>query len=65
MLLIIDRFVILPINYHDIWELYKKAVASFWTVEEVDLSKVGHRDLSVSFEGSVLGPQRLGEIETR
>ncbi|KII66061.1 Ribonucleoside-diphosphate reductase subunit M2 [Thelohanellus kitauei] len=34
-----NRFVIFPINYHDIWEFYKKAVASFWTVEEVDLSK--------------------------
>lgn len=28
-----------PIRYHDLWELYKKAVASFWTVEEVDLSQ--------------------------
>nr|CDS33218.1 ribonucleoside diphosphate reductase subunit [Hymenolepis microstoma] len=33
------RFVIMPIQYHDIWEFYKKAVASFWTVEEVDLTK--------------------------
>ena len=52
------RFVVLPIQYHDIWAFYKKAVgkfsfqinsnkyfiprfliASFWTVEEVDLSK--------------------------
>jgi ribonucleoside-diphosphate reductase subunit M2 len=33
------RFVIMPIQYHDIWQFYKKAVASFWTVEEVDLSK--------------------------
>jgi len=37
------RFVILPIQYSDIWRMYKKAVASFWTVEEVDLSKdLGH-----------------------
>ncbi|CAB4067852.1 RRM2 [Lepeophtheirus salmonis] len=34
-----NRFVILPIEYFDIWNMYKKAVASFWTVEEVDLSK--------------------------
>lgn len=34
------RFVIFPIKYHDIWNMYKKAEASFWTVEEVDLSKV-------------------------
>jgi len=33
------RFVILPIQYGDIWQMYKKAEASFWTVEEVDLSK--------------------------
>ena len=34
-----NRFVVFPINYHEIWQMYKKAVASFWTVEEVDLSK--------------------------
>ncbi|XP_076806187.1 ribonucleoside-diphosphate reductase subunit M2-like isoform X2 [Clavelina lepadiformis] len=34
-----QRFVIFPIQYHDIWQMYKKAEASFWTVEEVDLSK--------------------------
>jgi len=34
-----SRFVIFPIKYHDIWMMYKKAEASFWTVEEVDLSK--------------------------
>lgn len=33
------RFVILPIQYQDIWQMYKKAQASFWTAEEVDLSK--------------------------
>lgn len=34
------RFVIFPIQYPDIWKMYKKAEASFWTAEEVDLSKV-------------------------
>lgn len=34
-----SRFVLFPIKYHDIWQMYKKAEASFWTVEEVDLSK--------------------------
>ena len=34
-----DRFVIFPIQNHNVWSIYKKAVASFWTVEEVDLSK--------------------------
>lgn len=33
------RFVVFPIQWPDIWEMYKKAEASFWTVEEVDLSK--------------------------
>lgn len=32
-----DRFVILPINYPRIWEMYKKHEASFWTAEEIDL----------------------------
>ncbi len=32
-----DRFVIFPIKHNDIWEFYKKAEASFWTAEELDL----------------------------
>jgi len=32
------RFVMFPIQYPDIWEMYKKAEASFWTAEEVDLA---------------------------
>ncbi|XP_053207828.1 ribonucleoside-diphosphate reductase subunit M2-like [Panonychus citri] len=34
-----NRFVIFPIEYPDLWEMYKKALASFWTAEEVDLSR--------------------------
>ncbi|XP_030749281.1 ribonucleoside-diphosphate reductase subunit M2 B [Sitophilus oryzae] len=33
------RFVIFPIQYPDVWAKYKEAEASFWTTEEVDLSK--------------------------
>ncbi|GGC62790.1 ribonucleoside-diphosphate reductase [Pedobacter quisquiliarum] len=33
-----DRFVLLPIKYPEIWEMYKKTEASFWTAEEIDLS---------------------------
>nr|XP_045599668.1 ribonucleoside-diphosphate reductase subunit M2 B-like [Procambarus clarkii] len=33
------RFTLFPIKNHDIFKMYKKALASFWTVEEVDLSK--------------------------
>lgn len=34
-----NRFVVFPIQYHDVWAFYKKAEASFWTAEEIDLSK--------------------------
>ena len=33
-----NRFVVFPIVYDDIWNFYKKQVASFWTPEEIDLS---------------------------
>ncbi|KAF3787110.1 Ribonucleoside-diphosphate reductase small chain [Nymphaea thermarum] len=40
-----DRFCMFPIRYPQIWEMYKKAEASFWTAEEVDLSQdVRHWD---------------------
>jgi len=32
------RFTTFPIRYPDLWALYKKAVGSFWTVEEIDLA---------------------------
>lgn len=34
-----SRVHLFPIKYEDIWQMYKKSVASFWTTEEVDLSK--------------------------
>jgi ribonucleoside-diphosphate reductase beta chain len=33
-----NRFVLFPLQHHDIWNYYKKAEASFWTAEEIDLS---------------------------
>lgn len=33
-----SRFVLFPIQHDDIWSFYKKAEASFWTAEEIDLS---------------------------
>lgn len=33
-----DRFSLFPIKHNDIWQQYKKAEASFWTAEEIDLS---------------------------
>jgi ribonucleoside-diphosphate reductase beta chain len=32
-----DRFILFPIKHNDIWEMYKKAMACFWTAEEIDL----------------------------
>jgi len=32
-----NRFVLFPIKHDDIWSFYKKAEASFWTAEEIDL----------------------------
>lgn len=34
-----DKYTSFPIEYPDLWALYKKAIASFWTVEEIDFSK--------------------------
>ena len=34
-----DRFVLFPIKHHSMWEMYKKAEASFWTAEEIDLQQ--------------------------
>ena len=33
-----NRYVLFPIQYHNLYELYEKAVASFWTVNEIDFS---------------------------
>lgn len=33
-----NRFVLFPIQHSDIWQMYKKAEASFWTAEEIDLA---------------------------
>ena len=34
-----NRFVLFPIQHDDVWQFYKKAEASFWTAEEIDLSQ--------------------------
>ena len=34
-----NRFVLFPIQHGDIWQMYKKAEASFWTAEEIDLAQ--------------------------
>lgn len=37
-----NRFVLFPLQNHEIWKMYKQHVASFWTAEEVDLSDDMH-----------------------
>jgi len=34
-----SRFSVLPIQYENLYKMYKNAVASFWVVDEIDLSK--------------------------
>lgn len=34
-----DRYVLFPIKYPKIWEMYKKQQAAFWVAEEIDLSR--------------------------
>uniref|UniRef100_A0A3Q2XLY4 Ribonucleotide reductase regulatory subunit M2 n=1 Tax=Hippocampus comes TaxID=109280 RepID=A0A3Q2XLY4_HIPCM len=66
------RFVIFPIQYHDIWRMYKKAEASFWTAEEVrthPCSRLSARLYGVltcaRVGGSVQGHSALGSSERR
>ena len=32
-----NRFVLFPIKFHQVWEMYKQHMAVFWTSEEIDL----------------------------
>lgn len=34
-----DRLVMFPLQYADLWDMYKRAVDCFWRAEEIDLSK--------------------------
>ena len=33
------RFVLFPIEHHDIWQMYKQQQACIWTAEEIDLAQ--------------------------
>lgn len=48
-----DRFVLFPIRHPAVWRMYKKAEASFWTAEEIDLGA----DL-VDWEGRLNADER-------
>ena len=43
-----NRFVMFPIQYHEVWQYYKKALSSFWIAEELsfadDLEQWRHSD---------------------
>jgi ribonucleotide reductase beta subunit family protein with ferritin-like domain len=34
-----NRFVMFPVKYNKVWEMYKQAVASFWTADELNLQQ--------------------------
>jgi len=44
------RFVMFPIQHQEVWEMYKKHEASFWTAEEIDLSQ-DNKDWDTLAEG--------------
>jgi ribonucleoside-diphosphate reductase beta chain len=33
-----NRFVLFPIKYNDIWDLYVESISAIWTVDEIDLT---------------------------
>ena len=46
-----NRFVMFPIKYDDIWQMYKKQIDCFWRAEEIDLTKdLAHWDTLSSEE---------------
>ena len=45
-----NRYVIFPIKYPDMWEMYKKSVASFWTPEEISFIDVHEWNLLTNNE---------------
>jgi len=46
-----NRFVIFPIQHHDLWEWYKKQEACIWTAEEIDLeADIDHWNKSLNDE---------------
>jgi len=34
-----NRFVLFPLKHHDMWDMYKKQQACFWTASEIDLGQ--------------------------
>lgn len=48
-----DRFVVLPVQHRALWNFYKQAEASFWTLEELDLDS-DKRDFAKLNDGQKL-----------
>ena len=42
------RWVMFPLQYPEVWEMYKKHEASFWTAEEIDLAQDNKDWMSLS-----------------
>jgi len=42
------RWVMFPLQYPEVWEMYKKHEASFWTAEEIDLAQDNKDWISLS-----------------
>lgn len=40
-----NRFVIFPIQHHDLWDWYKKQEASIWTAEEEEVKPLNSEEL--------------------
>ena len=34
-----NRYVMFPIKHNDVWDMYKRAIDSFWIVNEVNLAQ--------------------------
>ncbi len=49
-----NNYTFLPIYNHKYYEYYKKQLASFWTVEEIDLSKDRYQ-----FNNKLSEPERI------
>ena len=57
-----NRYVIFPIKQEPIWKMYKKAMSSFWTPEEIDLSK-DHPDIIKRIEKIMIQEHETAELD--
>ena len=55
-----DRLTLFPLRHPDLYEFGKRAVASFWTAQEIDLSKDGSDYATLSFDEQTVLRSVLG-----